>query len=90
MNPQALLARILWLAGAACVLVLAFFFFLAAVVAGALLVGGLLVRIWWVRRKMKKAAEAQFVSAEYRVVERERIVEPQLPDNSGTQRPEEK
>jgi len=56
---------------AAIILVTAFFFLAAAIVVGAVLAAVLIARVWWLRRKMAKAAEREFISTEYRVVERE-------------------
>ena len=83
MDARSLPARILWLLGAACILVLAFFFLVAAIVAGVLLAAGLLARVWWMGRKIRKAAEAGIVTTEYRVIERERIAAPRLPEGNG-------
>jgi hypothetical protein len=66
-----MLARILWLLSAALILVLAFFFLAAAIAAGAVLAAILLARIWWVNRRIRRAAEDGILSAEYTVVERE-------------------
>ena len=55
------------------VVVLAIFFLAAAIVAGAILAGIVLLRLWWIRRRLKADAEAGVITAEYTVVERERI-----------------
>lgn len=65
--PERVVYGILLLA----VLVLGFFFLAAALVAGAVLAGALLLRYWWLKRGLKKAPEAEFITAEYTVVERE-------------------
>ena len=83
MAPRPVLARVLWFVVAAGILVLAFFFLLAAIVAGVLLAGVLLARLWWVSRRIRRAAEAQVVTTEYRVVERERLAQPGLPDETA-------
>jgi hypothetical protein len=57
---------------AAAILVLGFFFLAAAVVAGVVLAGVVLVRYWWVSRQLRKAADREFITTEYTVVERER------------------
>ena len=56
---------------AACVLVLGFFFLAAAIVAGVVLALVVMVRYWWVRRRLRKAAENEFIKTEYSVVERD-------------------
>jgi hypothetical protein len=56
---------------AVAILVLGFFFLAAALVAGAILAGVVLVRFWWVRRKLKIAADQSFITTEYEVVERD-------------------
>ncbi len=61
------------------VLVLGFFFLIAALVAGAVLAGVMLARFWWLKRKLAKAAEAEFITTEYTVVEREQPAAPRLP-----------
>lgn len=53
------------------VVILGFFFLAAAVAAGAVLASVVLVRYWWVRRRLRKAADSEFITAEYSVVERE-------------------
>jgi hypothetical protein len=66
------------------VLVLGFFFLAAALVAGAMLAGVLLLRFWWLKRKLKKAAEAEFITTEYRILEREPPMAPRLPPDRET------
>jgi hypothetical protein len=56
---------------AVAILVLGFFFLAAAAIAGAILAGVVLVRFWWVRRKLKRAADRAFITTEYEVVERD-------------------
>ena len=63
----------------AAVLVLGFFFLVAALIAGAILAGVILARFWWLKRKLAKAAEAEFITTEYTVVEREQPAAPRLP-----------
>jgi hypothetical protein len=81
-----LLGRVVWFVASLAILILAFFFAAAAIVAGAILAAALLSRIWWVNRKVRKAAEEQFITTEYAVVERESQVE-RLPDDSGRPQP---
>jgi len=66
-----LLKRILYGVLALALVALGFFFLAAALVAGALFATVLLGRLWWIRRKMMKAAAKQIITAEYTVVERE-------------------
>jgi hypothetical protein len=66
-----MLERVLLVAAGLIVLVLAFFFLAAALVAGSVLAAVLLARMWWTHRKLRKAAERQFITTEYTVVERE-------------------
>ena len=73
--PERILYGILLLA----LLVLGFFFLAAALVAGAVLAGVLLLRFWWLKRKLKKAADAEFITTEYKVVEREMPAARSLP-----------
>ena len=81
-----MLARVAWFIASLAVLVLAFFFAAAAIVAGAILAAALLGRIWWIHRKIKKAAEDEIITTEYAVVERESQAE-RLPDDSGRPQP---
>jgi hypothetical protein len=57
---------------AVAILVLGFFFLAAAVAAGAILAGVVLVRYWWVRRRLRKTAEREFITTEYTIVEGDR------------------
>ncbi len=57
----------------AAVLVLGFFFVVAALIAGAILAGVVLLRFWWLKRKLAHAAEEEFITTEYTVVERDRL-----------------
>jgi hypothetical protein len=59
--------------------VLGFFFLAAALAAGAILAAGILARIWWVGRKLARGRDAQYLTAEYTVVEREDPRDPRLP-----------
>jgi MFS superfamily sulfate permease-like transporter len=54
---------------AVAILVLGFFFLAAAIVAGIVLAGAVLVRYWWIRRRLRKTAEREFITTEYTVVE---------------------
>jgi membrane protein implicated in regulation of membrane protease activity len=56
--------------------VLAFFFLAAALVAGAVLAIAFLVRIWWLRRRLQRAEDDQYLTTEYEVVDRERPPRP--------------
>ena len=68
--------RILYGILAVAVLVLGFFFLAAAVVAGAILAAVVLLRYWWARRKLRKEAEQEFITTEYKVVGRDDDVPP--------------
>jgi hypothetical protein len=70
-QERSLLERIAYALLAFAVIVLGFFFLAAAVVAGAILAGVVLLRFWWFKRKLRKAADQEFLSTEYRVVDRE-------------------
>ena len=61
------------------VLVLGFFFLVAALIAGAILAAVIFVRYWWMKRKLAKAADAEFITTEYTVVEREQPAAQRLP-----------
>jgi hypothetical protein len=71
--------RIAYGALAILVLVLGFFFLAAAVVAGTVLAGGVLIRYWWVKRRLRKAADSEFITTQYSVVEREDAAGPAHP-----------
>ena len=66
------------------VLVLGFFFLVAALIAGAILAGVILLRFWWLKRKLARAAQDEFITTEYRVVEREQL---DAPSAETAQRP---
>jgi hypothetical protein len=69
-RPQASLPeRIVFFALGLIVLVAAFFFIGIALVAGAILAGVILLRFWWLKRKLRGAAQDGVVEGEYRVVE---------------------
>lgn len=76
---SALIGRIVFGMAALVVVVLGFFFLAAALVAGAILAAVVLVRFWLLKRKLEKAAEREFITTEYTVVERERPPDPRLP-----------
>ena len=84
-----MLERILWFVTALVILALAFFFIAAAIVVGMVLGTALIARIWWINRKMRKAAEQQILTAEYTVVERESAVRQRLPNEGGQPLPAE-
>lgn len=79
LRARSLPERILYGALLLAVLVLGFFFIVAALIAGAILAGAILLRFWWLKRKLKQAAEAEIITTEYTVVERERPEPPRLP-----------
>ena len=83
-NPRerSLLERILYTILALALIVLGFFFLAAALVAGGILAAVILIRFWWIQRKLRTAAEEEFVAAEYTVVERESQAGPRLPPDS--------
>lgn len=69
-RPQAgLLERILFFALGLVVLVAAFFFIGIALIAGITLAGIFLIRLWWLRRKLQRAAQDTYVEGEYTVIE---------------------
>jgi hypothetical protein len=69
-RPQAgLLERTVFFALGLVVLVAAFFFIGIALVAGAILAGIFLVRLWWLKRKLQRAAQDTYVEGEYTVIE---------------------
>jgi len=67
--PERIVYAVLLLA----VLVLGFFFLVTALIATVILAGTILLRLWWVRRKLAQAAEDEFITTEYTVVEREKL-----------------
>jgi hypothetical protein len=71
MGERSLIERILIGIVALTLVVLGFFFLAAALVAGAILAGVILLRLWWIRRKLSKAADDEFITTDYTVVERE-------------------
>lgn len=71
LNERSLPERLVYGALLLAVLVLGFFFLVAALIAGAILAGVLLLRFWWVRRSLRQAAQDEFITTEYTVVERE-------------------
>jgi hypothetical protein len=76
LRARSLPERILYGALLLAVLVLGFFFLVAALVAGAILAGVVLLRFWWLKRKLKRAANEEFITTEYRVVEPENLEKP--------------
>ena len=72
-RERSLLERIVYAILALALVVLGFFFLAAAVVAGAILAGVVLLRLWWLKRQLKKAADNEFVTTEYTVIEREAL-----------------
>ena len=69
-RPQAgLLERIVFFALGLIVLVVAFFFIGIALVAGVILAGLFLIRLWWIKRKLQRAAQDTYVEGEYTVIE---------------------
>jgi hypothetical protein len=73
LRERSLPERIVYGALVLAVLVLGFFFLVAALIAGAILAGVILLRFWWFKRKLAQAAEKEFITTEYTVVERERL-----------------
>ena len=73
LRERSLLERIVYGALLAGVLVLGFFFLVAALIAGAILALLVLARFWWVKRRLKQAADEEFITTEYSVIERERL-----------------
>ncbi len=69
-HPQAgLLERIVFFALGLIILVVAFFFIGIALVAGGILAGIFLIRLWWIKRKLQRAAQDTYVEGEYTVIE---------------------
>ena len=79
LRSRSLPERIVYGTLLAAVLVMGFFFLVAALIAGAILSGVILARFWWLKRKLAKAVEAEFITTEYTVVEREQPAAPRLP-----------
>jgi hypothetical protein len=71
--------RIIYGALLLAVLALGFFFVIAALIAGGILAGVILLRFWWLKRKLAKAADAEFITTDYVVIEREQSSAPRLP-----------
>jgi hypothetical protein len=78
-SPAAIVERIVVGVLALALLVLAFFFLAAALVAGAVLAIVFLIRIWWLRRRLRRAEDDQYLTTEYKVVDREPPRDPRLP-----------
>jgi hypothetical protein len=85
-RERSLIERVVLAILALALVALGFFFLAAAIVAGAILAGVILLRFWWLKRKLAKAAEEEFVRAEYTVVENEKLVEPREPRQRGQAR----
>jgi len=83
LRERSLPERIVYGILALAVLALGFFFLVAALIAGALLAAGVLVRYWWLKRRLKRAADEEFITTEYTVVEREK---PGLPPAAPEER----
>jgi hypothetical protein len=77
-RERSLLERVVYAILALALVVLGFFFLAAAVVAGAIIAGVVLLRLWWLKRRLKKAADSEFVTAEYTVIERETLPDPSI------------
>ena len=75
----AIAGRIALAAAALALVVLGFFFLAAALIAGAMLAAVILIRSWWLQRKIRKEEEAQYLTTEYTVVDRERSPDSRLP-----------
>jgi hypothetical protein len=86
-RPQAgLLERILFYALGLMVLVAAFFFIGIALIAGAIVAGIFLIRLWWLRRKLQRAAEDTYVEGEYTVIETAVTDQQVVPDKQAADR----
>lgn len=69
-RPQAgPLERIVFFALGLVVLVAAFFFIGIALIAGAILGVIFLIRLWWIKRKLQRAAQDTYMEGEYTVIE---------------------
>jgi len=79
LRERSLLERIVYGILLLVVLALGFFFLVAALIAGAILAGVVLLRFWWLKRKLRKAADAEFITTDYTVVTRETPAAPRLP-----------
>ena len=78
-RERSLPERILLGIAALAVLVLGFFFLAAALVAAALVASAIFLRFWWLKRQLRKAADAEFITTDYTVIEREPPPAPRLP-----------
>ena len=67
-----------------------FFFLAAAAVAGAIIGAVVRTRLWWISRKLKKAAAQEILTTEYTVIEPEPAPQQRLPNEaqSGDRPPE--
>lgn len=79
LRERSLPERVLYAILALAVLVVGFFFLAAALVLAAALAGVILLRLWWLKRKLQRAADSEFVTADYTVIEREQPPGPRLP-----------
>src|SRR5262245_20124294 len=79
-----LLGRVLLGIAALAVCVRLVFFRAAALVLGTAVVTGLLVRHWWITRNIRRAEQADTITTEYTVIDRERAEEPRLPEPART------
>jgi len=73
LRKRSLPERIVYVVLLLATLVLGFFFLVAALIAAAILAGTILLRLWWIKRKLAQAAEDEFITTEYTVVERETL-----------------
>ena len=71
MGERSPLERILYGIVALAAGVLGFFFLAAALVVAALLAGVIVLRFWWLKRQLRKTADAEFITTDYTVIERE-------------------
>lgn len=69
-NGDNWLQRIIAIALAAAIAVLAFFFLTIALIAGTLLAAVIGLRWWWLARKLRTSSERDLLEGEYTVVER--------------------
>lgn len=76
LRTRSLPERILYGALLLAVLVLGFFFLVAALIAGAILAVAILLRFWWLKRKLERAADEEFITTEYTVIESEQLEKP--------------
>ena len=77
---HSLLGRVVLGTAALAVVVLLFFFLAAAVVVGTIMAIAILTRVWWLKRSLKRAEQAEAITTEYTVIEREPPERASLPD----------